>query len=148
MAGLLEALFSLFGIGILAGGFFSVALYRRRNPGTPLTAALGARLGLISGAIGFGIFAVLRSIGLLIYNTGPAMRELVMRQLEQTAAQYSSPEAQQTLQYLKSPEGWGLIVAFSTLFALFAFLLLSMLGGLAGSAVLGTKNRGDSKRLE
>lgn len=143
LGGLLEALFTLFGLGIVAGGFLSVALFRRKNPGIVLTRSLGARLGLISGAIGFGIFAVLRSVGLLVLGTGGAMRELVMKQLEQTAAQYPGPEAQQTLQYLRSPEGWALIVAMSTIFTLIAFLVLSMLGGMAGGAVLGKKDRRD-----
>lgn len=141
LAGLLEALFVLLGAGILAGGFFSVALYRRRNRDALVTVRLGARLGLISGAIGFGIFAVLRSIGLLVFNTGPALRDLVLQRLQQTAAQYPGAQAQETLQYLRTPEGWALIVAFSTIFTLVAFLVGSMLGGMAGAAVLGIKNR-------
>lgn len=140
LAGLLEALFTLFGLGILAGGFFSVALYRRRNPDVVISTGLGARLGLISGAIGFGIFAVLRSLEMLIFHTGGEMRQAVMRQLEQTAAQYSTPEAQQTLQYLKTPEGWALIVALSTIFAVVAFLGLSTFGGMVGGAALGKKD--------
>ncbi len=140
-AGLLEALFTIFGLGILAGGFFSVALYRRRNPEVMVTARLGTRLGLISGAIGFGIFAILRSIGLLVFHTGAALRDAVIQQLERTALQYSTPEAQQTLQYLKSPEGWALIVTLSTIFTVIAFLVLSMLGGMAGGAMLGPKDR-------
>ncbi len=140
-AGLLEALFTVFGVGILAGGFFSVALYRRRNPGVTITPRLGARLGLISGAIGFGIFAILRSIGLLVSHNGSALRDAVMQQLEHTAMQYSTPEAQQTLQYLKSPEGWALIVTLSTIFTVVAFLVLSMLGGMAGGAMLRPKDQ-------
>jgi hypothetical protein len=141
---LLEALFTLFGAGIIAGGFISVSLFRRRNPGVVVSPRLGARLGLISGAIGFGIFAIVRSIGLLVFHNGAAIHEAVMQQLARSAAQYATPEAQQTLQYLKTPEGWALIVAFSTIFTLIAFLLLSMLGGALGGALL---KKNDHKSL-
>jgi hypothetical protein len=67
-----------------------------------------------------------------------------MQQLARSAAQYATPEAQQTLQYLKTPEGWALIVAFSTIFTLIAFLLLSMLGGALGGALL---KKNDHKSL-
>lgn len=139
LAGLLEALFTLFGIGILVGGFVAVVLYRRRNFLVKLTTGLGARLGLISGAIGFGIFAVLRAIGLMVLHNGPELRAEVMKALEQSASQYPAAQIQPTLQYLQSSQGWALIVAMSTLFTLVAFLLISTLGGVIATAVLDRK---------
>jgi len=143
IAGVLEALFTLFalfGVGMLMGGFLSVALYRRRTVHAPVNLSTGARLGLISGAIGFGIFAVVWAVELLVLHTGPQMREAAMKSLEQTAARYPA-EAQATLQYLQSPEAWPLIVALLTVFTLVAFLLLSTLGGVIGAAVLNRQNR-------
>jgi hypothetical protein len=127
-------------IGIPLGAFFSVAFYRRRARTTQLSAALGARLGLISGAIGFVIFAIVGSLELLLSNSAGGLREEVMKQLEQLAAQYPG-QGQQALDYLKSAQGWGLIVALSTIFTLMMFLLLSAIGGAVGGAVLAKKDR-------
>lgn len=139
-AGLLEALFTFLGIGILMGGFLSVALYRRRNFNKNLNSGLGARLGLISGAIGFGVFAVVRAIEMTVSHAGPGLRAQVMKALEQRAAEYPAAQAQQMMQYLQSAQGWAFIVAISTVFTLIAFLLISTLGGVIGAAVL--KRRG------
>lgn len=133
-------MFGLWFIGIPLGAFFSVLFYRRHSRKSQLSPGLGARLGLISGAIGFVIFAVAGSLQLLLSHGGAGLREQVMKQLEQTAAQYPA-QAQQALDYLKSAEGWGFIVAFSTVFTLLMFLLLSTVAGAAGGAVLAKKDR-------
>jgi hypothetical protein len=77
---------------------------------------------------------------MLLSPSGGGLREEVMKQLEQKAAQYPV-QAQQALQYLRSAEGWGFLVALSTIFALLAFLLLSTIGGAVAGGVLGRKNR-------
>jgi len=143
LAGLLQALFALFGfwfIGIPIAAFFSVAFYKRRVIGASLNPGLGARLGLISGAIGFVIFALLGSAEILLSHTAGGLREEVMKQLEEIAAQYPA-QAQQALAYLRSAEGWGFIVAMSTIFTLLAFLLLSTIGGGLAGGILGRKDR-------
>jgi hypothetical protein len=143
LAGLLEALFALFGfwfIGIPVAAFFSVAFYKRRVIGASLNPGLGARLGLISGAVGFVIFALLGSVEMLLSHTGAGLRAEVVKQLEEKAAQYPA-QAQQALEYLKSAQGWGFIVALYTIFTLIAFLLLSTIGGAVAGSVLGKKDR-------
>jgi hypothetical protein len=143
LGGLLEGALSTLGlwfIGIPLGAFFSVAFYRRRAGAAELSAGLGARLGLISGAVGFIIFAIVASLGLLLSNSAGSMREEVMKQLEQMAAQYPG-QGQQFLDYLKSAQGWGLIVALSTIFTLIMFLLLSTIAGAVSGAVLAKKHR-------
>jgi ABC-type antimicrobial peptide transport system permease subunit len=117
-----------------------VAVYRRRIGASAVSPALGARLGLISGAIGFVFFAIVGSLQLLFSNAGHGLREEVMKQLEQVAAQYPA-QAQQALEYLKSAQGWGFIVALSTVFTLLMFLLLSTIGGAVGGAMLSRKDR-------
>jgi hypothetical protein len=143
LGGLVEAVLALFGlgfVGIPAGAFFSVVFYKRRTAAKNLTSGLGARLGLISGAVGFAIFALLASLEMLLSTSGAGLREQVMKQLEQTAAQYPA-EAQQAMEYLRSAQGWGLVVALATISILVAFLLLSTIGGAVGGAVLGRRQR-------
>ena len=143
LGALLEAVLALAGlwfIGIPLGAFFSVAFYRRRARTAELSPAVGARLGLISGAIGFVIFAIAGSLELLLSNSAGGLREEVMKQLEQLAAQYPG-QCQQALDYLKSAQGWGVIVALSTIFTLLMFLLLSTIGGALGGGVLAKRDR-------
>lgn len=143
LGGVLEGALAMFGlwlIGIPLGAFYSVAAYRKRAGKAELTPALGARLGLISGALGFVIFAIASSLELLLSNGGAGLRQEVMKQLEKVAAQYPA-QAQQALDYLRSAQGWGFIVALSTIFTLIMFLLLSTIGGAVGGAILAKKNR-------
>ena len=42
---------------MLAAGFLSVMLYRRRCPATHVTAGMGARLGALTGGLGFRLFS-------------------------------------------------------------------------------------------
>jgi len=139
-AGLLEALFSLFGVGLLAGGFLSVALYRRRRPGT-ITAGMGARLGLVTGGLGFAIFSIIRGAGILIFHTGARLHQEMLQALDQAAARNPDPQAQAVLQYFKSPEGLTLVIALALVATFISFLLLSTLGGVLGGVTLGKKSR-------
>ncbi len=132
-------MFGFWYIGIPLGAFFCVSVYRRRAGASGVTPALGARLGLISGAIGFVIFAIAGSLELLLYKGGTGLRQEVMKQLGQIAAQYPA-QAQQALEYLKSAQGWGFIVALSTIFTLITFLLLSTIGGAVGGAMLARRD--------
>jgi len=139
-AGLLEALFSLFGVGLLAGGFLSVALYRRRRPGT-ITAGMGARLGLVTGGLGFAMFSIIRGAGILIFHTGARLHQEMLQALDQAAARNPDPQAQAVLQYFKSPEGLTLVIALALVATFISFLLLSTLGGVLGGVTLGKKSR-------
>jgi hypothetical protein len=142
-AGVLEAVFALLVpvIGTLVGGFVCVAIYRRRLFSGPVGPRVGARLGLTSGAIGFGVFAIIASAGVLFFHTGADLRDVMMKALEQSASRYPAAQAESLLQFMKSQQGWALFVAIVTIINLLAFVLLSTLGGLIGGAVLGRKSR-------
>ena len=143
LGGLLEgvlAMLGLFFLGIPLGGFFSVAFYRRRAGTAGLNSALGARLGLVSGAIGFVVFAIVGSLQLLLSNGDSGLRDEVMKQLQQRASQYPG-QGQQVLDYLRSAQGWGIFVVWLTIFTFIMFLLLSTIGGAVGGAVLSKKDR-------
>jgi hypothetical protein len=135
-AGLLEAFFSFFGVGMLVGGFLAVALYLRRRAGGRMTAGMGARLGLASGGLGFLIFAIFRGAGILIFHTGPRLRAEMLQALEQAAARNPDPQAQAVFQYFKTPDGLTVMLTLALIFTLLAFLLLSTLGGVLGAVSL------------
>ncbi|MBZ5705770.1 MAG: hypothetical protein LAN63_10480 [Acidobacteriia bacterium] len=108
LGGLIAALamatpLGVFGLGMLAAGALSVVFYRRRNPAANVTPAMGARLGAVSGALGFGMFAILTSIEMVVFRSGGELRTALLDAVRQSAARSSDPQAQQMLEYLKTP---------------------------------------------
>jgi hypothetical protein len=130
-----------FGLGMIAAGVLCVLFYRRRNPARSLSPSMGARLGLVSGTLGFGIFAVLSAVGTLVFHTGGQLRAAMLEAIEQSAARSSDPQAQQIIQYLKTPPGLALMMGLSLVIVLLAFLILSSLGGAIGAALMRRKDR-------
>lgn len=130
-----------FGLGMIAAGVLSVLFYRRRNPASNLTPAMGARLGAVSGALGFGIFAIFSAVGTLVFHSGGQLRAALLEAVEQSAARSSDPQAQQVVEYLKTPAGLALMMGLGLGFVLVAFLILSSLGGAVGAAMMRRRDR-------
>lgn len=130
-----------FGLGMLAAGVLCVVFYRRRNPTSSLTPGIGARLGLVSGTLGFGIFAIFSAVGTLVFHTGGQLRAAMLEAIAQSAARSSDPQAQQIIEYLKTPPGLALMMGLSLGVVLVAFLILSSLGGAIGAAMMRRKDR-------
>lgn len=130
-----------FGLGMIAAGVLSVLFYRRRKPASHLTPAMGARLGAVSGTLGFGMFAIFSAVGTLVFHTGGQLRTTMLEAIEQSAARNSDPQAQQVIEYLKTPPGLALMMGLGLAFILVAFLILSSLGGAIGAAMMRRKDR-------
>ena len=141
LCGLLEALFSLFGLGVVAGGALCVALYRRRQAQAPVTVSMGARLGAISGGFAWLFLTVIMSVGVLAFRTGDQIRQRIYDLLQQAAARNPTPEAHELLQYVKSQEGFATILAVFLVMALIFFVALSSLGGMLGSSLFNKRVR-------
>lgn len=146
LAGLIAAVLMFiplggFGLGMAAAGVLAVIFYRRRNPIGDLTPGLGARLGAVSGTLGFGIFAVLTAIEVLVFQRGGELRAAMLEAIQQSAARSSDPQAQQILGYLKSPGGMALMMAIGLIVMFVVFLIFSSLGGALGAVLLRRKNR-------
>jgi hypothetical protein len=146
MAGLIAAVMMLipvgaFGLGMLAAGALSVMFYRRRNPIANVTPGIGARLGALSGALGFGIFAIFTAIEMLIFRSGGQVRDAMLQAIQQSAARSSDPQARQVLEYLKTPQGLALMMVLGFIMMGLAFLIFSSLGGALAAALLRRKDR-------
>jgi len=131
--------FGLFGLGILAGGLFSVVLYRRRRPHDVVTPGMGARLGAASGTFGFGLFALAGVAATLILQKGNELREFVGRAIDQAATRNPGPEAEDMVRQLKSPEGILIMLVIMAILTLVIFVVVSSLGGLLGATFLEKK---------
>ena len=138
MAGLIAGFgmmfIGLFGLWMLAGGFLSVVFYRQRTHGGLLFPRAGARLGAVSGILGFVVFC------LVAVPTG-LFRSMLTEMIRKYSAQRSDPQLQalteRWLETLKTPEG---LTAW--LIGLFLFLVIaSALGGALGGGVLSRRGR-------
>ena len=124
-----------FGLGMLAAGFLAVVFYRRRVPNASLRPGKGARLGVVSGALGFGMFAVVTSIQMVIFHSGD-LRAQLLDALQESASRTSDPQAQQMLDYFRTPPGLVLMMIVGLILMFIAFVLFSALGGALGAALL------------
>ncbi len=121
----------------LVGGALAVALYQRRKQVT-ITAGLGARLGAVTGLLGFVAFAVIISLELLA-TRGAGIRELWRQMLEQAAARNPNPAVQEMIQRLSTPEGMALLFTITMVIVLAAFLVFSSIGGVIGASLFGKR---------
>ena len=141
LAAVFESVFNLFGLGVVAGGYMAVSLYRRRQIGQFITAGMGARLGAVAGGLAFFIVSVFASTGVLFFHTGNQFRDAIMQSLQQVAARNPSPEAQQMVDYLRSPDGFALFLGFALVITLVFHLVLSTIGGIIATAVANRRPR-------
>lgn len=113
---------------LLAAGFFSVLLYKRRT-GQRLTVRSGARMGWITGVLAFAILTVLFTVGMLVVSRVgglPALRE----QLRGLSVQQQ--DIDRMIEALKSPQG-----VLSQLCLMFLLMTVTcMAGGALGARVL------------
>jgi len=124
------------GLNIMAAGFLSVALYRRRIP-VPISASVGFRLGAVSGALGFGVLAILFAAADPILHSWQKIRDLMLDRVQQSMAATQNPQAPEVMEFLKTPA--GMVLALMLMFI--GFLIFSGLGGLLGAMLLGRRTR-------
>ena len=128
------------GLGMLAAGFLSVVLYRRRCPLTLVTAGTGMRLGALTGVLGFGATAAILALW-TAFRSGREIHDAFLNYIQQYAAHSSDPHMQQVLELFNTPEGFTFIMILSLVMTLVAFLIFSSLGGTIAAFLLHRKER-------
>jgi hypothetical protein len=146
LGGLIASLFMVtplgpFGLGMIVAGILSVLFYRRRNPAADLTPGMGAKLGAVSGIIGFGMFSILMAMDLLVRRSGGELRAALLQAVQQSAARSPDPQVQQVFEYFKTPAGLALIIVMGLVVTFVIFLVLSAAGGALGAVLLRRKQR-------
>jgi hypothetical protein len=124
---------------MLVAGALTVRFYRRRRPETTIRPGMGARLGVVTGLLGFFLYSVPQALRLVFFHLVGSVREAMQKAIEQSAAQSPDPKAQEVMRNLMSP--WALATFLTFLVVLFflVFLVLSSLGGALGATVWGNK---------
>ena len=126
-------------IAAIGAGFAAVAFYRQQNPATAVTARDGARLGAICGLFCSGMTAILAALRVAVMHEREEIRNTLLEIVRQTAARYSDPQFQASLEFWRSPAGLVLMLTGIAVFGLVALILLGSLGGALGGAVLGRR---------
>jgi hypothetical protein len=127
-------------LAMLAAGFLSVVLYRRRCPATHVTAGMGARLGALTGALGFGVVGVTLAL-FTVFRSGKEIHDAFVTYIQQAAAQGGDPRLQQVIDLLNTADGFTFIMIFSLIITLVAFTIFSSLGGAISAFLLHRKER-------
>lgn len=114
---------------LAAGGVYSVFLFARRS-GQSLTAGEGARLGWITGVLGFVISTVLFTAGML------TSEKSIVANFEENVRN-SGLDSQMTAQVLEMLKDPQMVTIFVLLVLVFNFILIAALSSLGGA--LGSK---------
>jgi ribosomal protein L40E len=145
VASMIPVVSTFFPLWMIGGGLLAVMLYRRRSSLLAVSTALGGKVGALAGLLGFLFFAFFTSayltIATIVLHQGEQIRATLRGVLEQAANNSHDLRAQQLVQWMQTPEGLALIMAFSMLLFLVAFLLLSTAGGIFGAAMARRKLR-------
>jgi hypothetical protein len=132
----LYPLVAMFGAGMLA-----VVFHRQRNPGTVVSAGMGARLGALSGLLGFGMLAGVGALAVAVFQKGPEIRNLMIETIRQAASQTADQQAQAMLTYLGSAAGFPALILLNVVAGLFAAIVLATLGGALAGAFFARRGR-------
>lgn len=141
-AGLLGVMANIipFGLGMVLTGILAALLYHRAAAGA-LSSGKAARLGAMAGAISFAASVLLTLFLIVVLNSQQQFHDLMMKAVEQGVANRSDPDVQSFLQWLHTPEGFGIVLAFGIVGALALSMLFSAAGGVIGSMLFRERNR-------
>jgi hypothetical protein len=128
-------------VAALGTGFLSVAFSRRRGSGSVIRGGAGAKLGALSGLLFFGASLIVETLAVAVLHKGAELRGEMLDKVQQAAARYSGPEVQPFLDFVKSPDGFAIMMVASVIFGLVAFIVLGSCGGALGATLLGRHDR-------
>jgi hypothetical protein len=130
----------LLGLGMVTSGLLAIIIYRSRAPESALSVGAGTRLGALSGLIGSAVFAVLATLVVGVFHLGPMLREKMLESIQEAAARSSDPQAQQAVEFFKTPQGFATSLIVAAIFLFVAFVVLSAAGGAIGALVMRKKD--------
>ncbi|PYV55931.1 MAG: hypothetical protein DMG91_10880 [Acidobacteria bacterium] len=130
----------LLGLGMVTSGLLTIIIYRSRAPEFGLSVGAGTRLGALSGLIGSAVFAVLATVGVAVFHLSAMLREKMLESIQQAAARSSDPQAQQAVEFFKTPQGLVTSLIVAAIFMFVAFIVLSAAGGAVGALLMRKKD--------
>ena len=129
-----------FGLGMLAAGAMAAYFYHRRAPASEITPGIGAKLGALSGILGFAIFTIFAAVVTMISGT-QKLRDILLEAVKQSASRTTDPQTLQAFEFFKTPAGLAIVLALGIFFLFLMFLVLSTAGGALGAAWIRRRGR-------
>jgi hypothetical protein len=129
------------GLGIIFAGYLSVRMYQRRTGLPAVSSGVGARLGALTGLLGFVLFVILIALEVLVFHSGADLHNALVDVVQQSISRTSDAQARQALEYFKTPAGLAVVMTMGLALMFVVFLMLASLGGAIGSAMLRRKPR-------
>jgi hypothetical protein len=126
--------------GMLPAGFLSVILYHRKRPLSHLTAWKGARVGVLTGGLGFGVLALMLIL-VTVLGSGKDIHDAFVKYFQQYAAQSADPRLQPLLDQMKTPDGYVAVLVAGLVGTLVIFLLFAGIGGAIAAYLLHRRER-------
>jgi len=117
-----------------AAGFFAVFLYRRRT-GSLLNVSAGVQLGLMTGVLMCGLFAVLFAAQQLPNAFNGQLGRVLQDQMKNLPSQ--DPLVQQMMNFIQTGPGLATLLLVSLLMMFLMIICLSMAGGALGAKMVG-----------
>ena len=120
---------------VVLGGALAVYLYnRRRPPYMQINAGTGARLGAVTGVVGYALFAIVSLIGFVFASD--KIWSTLEEAMHQKAGPHPDANVQQLFEIMKTAEGKATIAVFVMAFAFALFIGLATIGGMVASSVV------------
>lgn len=122
---------------MLVTGALSQAMYARRT-GSPMTAGMGARAGMVGGLFGWGLIAAIFALEMVL--GGGRLIATLQEELQKQIAGNPDPHAQEIMSKLtSSPNGMITVVVFGLALFLVIALAVSAAGGALGARLFGKR---------
>jgi len=147
--GLLSSLLNFSSLWVLAGGFATVALYRRHTASEPDT-RMGWRIGGVVGLLAAFLSTAFDGLTMLfqrhvLHNGGPVdqrIHEIAQQMVNQLVQQNPQAAAQLPwfVHFWVSPDGAAAIVLMASASTAFGMILFSAAGGALGGRFLTSRN--------
>jgi hypothetical protein len=99
---------------------------------------MGARLGALTGGLGFGVLATILALW-TAFHSSKEIHDSLLNYIQQHTAHSSDPRMQQVLELLNTPEVFTFFMILTLIITLVAFLIFSGLGGALGAFLLRRK---------
>jgi hypothetical protein len=118
-------------IWLFIAGAWTVSLYQRRVPTSPVRPGMGMRIGALAGVFAFIVSAIMTTV--LFSTEGEQLRKLMEEQINAKVAATPDPRSQELLQQLiaklNTPEGLATIFLWGLVVIAVIFVVFSALGG-------------------
>lgn len=116
----------------------AVSWYRRKHSGT-LTATQGAKLGAVTGVLGF-VLPLIIVIVLMVRQSAEYRKQMELV-IQQKLGPNPDPQALQIAHWFSSPQGFVFSVIFTVLFLLAIVAIISSLAGAVSAAGFSNRRR-------